>query len=279
MRTGERRSLILSNLADSGEVMIGDLASTLRVSEMTIRRDLELLELEGMARRVRGGAISTVSRSHEPPFEVRASQAVEQKRAIGRAAAALLRDGDTAIFDIGTTTLELARSLDRRRRLTVVTSSIRIAAELGSSNEVRVIVTGGTLRSGELSLVGPSAEDSFRELNCDVVFLGVGGFDAAKGLTEYNLDDARIKRAALGAARRCIVLADSHKLGRVALAHVAPLVATDTLVTDASPDHPTVIAAANMGIQLVHVTCGETVAELTPLSSLKGTALQEPDGA
>ena len=264
MRTHQRRTVIISHLADSGEVTITDLASDLGVSEMTIRRDLELLELEGLARRVRGGAISTVSRSHEPAFAVRAVDATAEKRAIGRAAAALLEDGDTAIIDVGTTTLELARNLHKHRRVTVVTSSILIAAELGHATDVRVIVTGGVLRHGELSLVGPSAEEPFRELNCDVAFIGVAGVDAEKGLTEYNLDDARIKRAALGAARRCIVLADRSKLGRVALALVARLSAVDTLVTDAPPEHPTVMAAASIGIQVVHVVPDPVATELAP---------------
>jgi DeoR/GlpR family transcriptional regulator of sugar metabolism len=249
-----RRAAIMSDLADSGEVAIADLARGFGVSEMTIRRDLELLELEGLARRVRGGAISTVSRSHEPPFAMRQSRAAEAKRGIGRAAAAMLEDGDTAIIDVGTTTLELARNLHRHRRLTVVTSSIPITAELGNTTEIRVIVTGGMLRHGELSLVGPMAEETLKELNCDVAFIGVAGVDATKGLTEYNLDDARMKRAAIGAARRCVVLADRTKLGQVALAMVAPMTSVDTLVTDAPPDHPTVLAAIEMGIDVVHVT-------------------------
>ena len=253
MKTHQRRSAILAHLSDEGEVTIAQLALELGVSEMTIRRDLELLELEGLARRVRGGAISTVSRSHEPPFAVRSARAQAAKRAIGAAAALLLEDGDTAIIDVGTTTLELARCLQRRRRLTVVTSSILVAAELGNATGIRVIVTGGTLRHGELSLVGAAAEDSFTELNCDVAFIGLAGVDAEKGLTEYNLDDARIKRAAIAAARRCIVVADRSKLGQVALAMVAPLSALDTLVTDAPPEHPTVVAAANMGVAVVHV--------------------------
>jgi DeoR family transcriptional regulator of aga operon len=249
-----RRAAITTQLADTGEVGIAELAGDFGVSEMTIRRDLELLELEGLARRVRGGAISTVSRSHEPPFAVRQTKSASAKRTIGRVAASMLEDGDTAIIDVGTTTLELARNLHRHRRLTVVTSSIPIATELGNSTEVRVIVTGGILRHGELSLVGPTAEESLEEFNCDVAFIGVAGVDGAKGLTEYNLDDARMKRAAIASARRCIVLADRTKLGQVALAMVAPLTSVDTLVTDAPPDHPTVLAAVETGIAVVHVS-------------------------
>jgi DeoR/GlpR family transcriptional regulator of sugar metabolism len=253
MKTTHRRSVIVSQLAERGEVTIADLATALDVSEMTIRRDLELLEMEGIARRVRRGAISTVSRSHEPTFAMRATRALEAKRAIGRAAAALIQEGETAFVDVGTTTLELARHLAKLRRLTVVTSSIRVAAELGQSVEISVIVTGGTLRHDELSLVGPPAEDPFAELNCDVAFLGVAGVDARKGITEDNIDDTRIKRPALASARRCIVLADRSKIGRIAFASVAPLSAVDTLVTDAPPDHPTVVAGVEMGVRVVHV--------------------------
>ncbi len=262
MTLHDRRAAILSALARSGDVGIAELASSLSVSEMTIRRDLELLENKGRLRRVRGGAISTVSRSYEPTFALRQGHARDEKAAIGRAAAALLADGETAILDVGTTTLEIARSLHGRRHITVVTPSIAIAAELGNEPEMRILVTGGVLRSGELSLVGAAAESTFKRLNCDVVFLGVAGVDAEKGLTEYNLDDASVKQAALVAARRCIVVADSSKLGRVALANIAPLTGIDVLVTDALPDHPSVAAIVAAGVELVHVSGHQVAVEV-----------------
>jgi DeoR/GlpR family transcriptional regulator of sugar metabolism len=218
---------------------------------MTIRRDLETLEADGLARRVRGGAISVVSRSYEPPLAVRATTASAAKAAIGAAAAELVNDGDTVVIDVGTTTLELARALHGRRGVTVVTASLPIAVELGNDPDIRVLVTGGQVRNGELSLTGGIAEDAFRALNCDLAFIGVAGVCATPGLTEYNPDDARVKRAAIGAARRSVVLADGSKLGRVAFATVAPLSAVDAVVTDTSAARQAVAELAAAGAEVI----------------------------
>jgi DeoR/GlpR family transcriptional regulator of sugar metabolism len=258
MATERRRREIQALLAKTGEVAIGRLAERLDVSEMTIRRDLEVLEGAGVARRVRGGAIATVSRGYEPPFDARVGSAQPAKVAIAEAATRFVRDGETAIVDVGSTTLELARRLRGRRGITVVTPSTLAALELANEPNMRVVVTGGIIRPGELSLVGDFAERAFAELNCDVVFLGVGGVDADKGLTEYNLDDTRVKRAALRAARRRVVLADATKLGRVCLATIAPLSEVDVLVTDAAPDHPVAEAAREAGAEVVSVDVPET---------------------
>jgi DeoR/GlpR family transcriptional regulator of sugar metabolism len=259
MATDRRRREIQALLAQTGEVAIGGLAEQLDVSEMTIRRDLEVLEEAGVARRIRGGAIATVSRGYEPPFDARVGSEQHAKVAIAKAAADCVRDGETAIVDVGSTTLELARRLRGRRGITVVTPSMLAALELANEPNMRVVVTGGIIRPGELSLVGDFAERAFSELNCDVVFLGVGGVDAEKGLTEYNLDDTRVKRAAIGAARRRVVLADATKLGRVCLATVAPLGEVDVLITDAAPNHPVAEAAREAGAEVVTVDVPETL--------------------
>jgi DeoR/GlpR family transcriptional regulator of sugar metabolism len=255
--TGQRRSAIQAVLAARGEVAIGEMASRFDVSEMTIRRDLETLEDQGVARRVRGGAISTVSRSYEPPFATRAVEAKAAKEQIAAAAARYVEYGETAILDVGSTTLELARCLHGRGGLTIVTPNVRASLELANEPNVRVILTGGIVRPGELSLIGDAAERTFAELNCDVLFLGVGGIHPEKGLTEYNLDDTRVKRAALRAASRCVALADATKLDRVCLATIAPLDEIDVLITDAGPGNPTVEAAREAGVEVVSVSVPE----------------------
>src|SRR5579875_788865 len=237
MTTTGRRGAIRGLLAERGEVAISALAAEFDVSAMTIRRDLEELEQRGIARRVRGGAISTVSRSYEPPFASRSAEASEAKRRIAAAAAAYVDYGETAILDVGSTTLALARHLRGRGGLTILTPSVHAAIELSGDPNTRVILTGGIVRPGELSLIGDLAERTFATLNCDVVFLGVGGVHPEKGLTEYNLDDTRVKRAAITAASRKVALADATKLGRVCLATIAPLHDIDVLITDAA-DHP-----------------------------------------
>ncbi len=257
MNTGARRGAMEALLAQRGEVGLAVLASHFDVSEMTIRRDLESLEERGMARRVRGGAISTVSRGHEPPFAVRAEEARHAKRLIARAAADQIEYGETGIVDVGTTALELAKCLRGRSGLTIVTPSMPAATELANEPNLRVILTGGTIRPGELSLTGDLAERTFGSLNCDVLFLGVGGIHPSKGLTDYSLEDSRVKRAALQAASRCVVLADASKLGRVCLASIAPLDELDVLITDASEEHEVVQLAREAGIEVIVVDAEE----------------------
>lgn len=255
MSKGRRRE-VAAVVASAGEVTYAELAERFGVSEMTMRRDLESLELEGLVRRVRGGAIPMVGRSQEPPLAERSRSALAAKQAIGKAAALLLDEGETAIFDVGTTTLECARALSGFKRLTVVTASLLVAQELANAPGITTLMTGGVLRPGEMSLIGHRAEDAFADLNCDTVFLGVAGVDTERGLTEYNLDDARVKQAALGAARRCVLLADQTKFGRVTFATVAPLTRVDVLITDASPDHPVVKGAVDAGVETILVVAG-----------------------
>ncbi len=229
---------------------VAELSRTAQVSDMTIRRDLEALERTGALRRVHGGAITAVSRSYEPPFALRAGRETEAKQRIGRLAASLLSEGDSAIVDVGSTTLELARALRDAERMTILTPSLRVADELADNAEIRLIVTGGTARPGELSLIGDLAERTFDDLRADVVFLGVGGVDTV-GLTEFNLDDARVKRAALRSARRCVALADATKLGRVAFARVCPLERVDMLVTDSSADPAALQPIRDAGVEVL----------------------------
>jgi DeoR/GlpR family transcriptional regulator of sugar metabolism len=247
----DRRQLAFETVSERGEVSVADLSRITGVSEMTVRRDLEALEREGLLRRVHGGATGAVSRSYEPPFALRRGHHGEAKARIGALAASLLSQGDTAVIDVGTTTLELARALKDNGGLTLLTPSLRVVDELAGNAEVRVIVTGGTVRPGELSLTGDLAERAFEALHCDTVFLGVGGVDSRAGLTEFNLDDARVKRAALATARRCVVLADASKLGKVAFAGVCPLERVDALVTDSGADDAALTPIRDAGVEVL----------------------------
>ena len=261
MDSKTRRSTIDERLRADGEASIVDLASYFGTSEMTIRRDLEVLELEGLARRIRGGAISVQSRSFEPPILQRAAQGAEAKRRIGIAAAGLVRENETVVLDVGTTVHEMAKALRGDLVITAITSSLLIATELATKPRVRTIVTGGVVRHGEMSLVGLRARASFDDLNCDAVFLGVAGLSDVRGLTEYNLDDADVKRSAMASARRKVVLADASKLGQVALVTFARARDVDLLVTDASSDHEVVRRLVDLDVEVLHV---EPSAKETP---------------
>ncbi|MHB8826627.1 MAG: DeoR/GlpR family DNA-binding transcription regulator [Acidimicrobiales bacterium] len=253
MDSKTRRGIIAERLRREGEASIAELAVHFGTSEMTIRRDLDLLEMEGFARGARGGAISVQSRSFEPPVLQRAAHQAEAKRRIGAAAAAMLRENETIVLDVGTTTHEMAKAIPETLSVTAITSSLLIATELASKPLVRTIVTGGVVRHGEMSLVGLRAINSFADLHCDAVFLGVAGVSEDAGLTEYNLDDADVKRAALASGRRKIVLADASKIGRVALVTIEPVSAIDVLITNASPDNEVIRRLRDQDVEVIHV--------------------------
>ncbi len=257
MNATQRRREIAELLAREGEATFAALAERYGTSEMTIRRDLDVLEREGLARHARGGAIFVHRRAFELPVHQRAADQAAAKAAIGAAAAAMVSPGETIILDIGTTTAAMAQALEKDLGVTVVTNSLLIANELAATPGVTTIVTGGTLRPGELALVGPRAQGSFAQYNCDTLFLGVAAV-AAVGVTEFNEDDALVKRAAIDAARRVVVLADATKLGRVTFANVAPLAEVDVLITDASPDHDVLRSARAEGVE---VMCVQSVKE------------------
>ena len=242
---------MFESLERHGEVSVAELSRVAGVSEMTIRRDLETLEREGAVRRVHGGAVSAVSRGYEPPYALRSTRNDEAKARIGAHAAGLVSDGETLVVDVGTTTLQFARALREASGLTVLTPSLRAAAELSANGGIRTIVTGGIARPGELSLIGDLAERAFGELHCDTVFLGAGGVSAPAGVTEFNLDDTRVKRAALASARRCVVRADASKLGKVALASVCPLERVDVLVTDSSAADEALEPIRDSGVEVL----------------------------
>ena len=248
---GARRALLEREIVRRGSLSVVAAAALVEVSEMTIRRDFDALDEAGRVLRVRGGAVARVSRAHEPPLAERAGRAGEAKRLIAAAAAALVDDGDTIILDVGSTALELAHALRGRSALTVLTASLPAALALADQPGIRVIVTGGIVRAGETSLVGALAERAFDGFNCDTLFLGVGGIDLAKGLTEFNPDDARVKQAAIASARQVVVLADEAKLGAVAFARIAPVTAAHVLVGDAPPHHPVAREVADAGVRYV----------------------------
>lgn len=251
VQASERHQLILRQLELDGRVYVSELSGRTGVSEMTIRRDLEALEQSGALSRVHGGAVPSQSQSYEPPFAARSTRNVEAKQRIGRAAAALLHDGETAILDAGTTTLEIARALRGRRNLRLLALSLHIADLLVDEPGLTVMVAGGIARPGERSLIGSLAERAFKDLSFDTLFLTVGGVDLQHGLSEYNLDDAAVKRAAFASSRRRIAVADASKLGKAAFARIAAIDELDVLVTDSDASPAFLDEIRNAGVEVV----------------------------
>ena len=236
--------MIMQALRQRSPVLVGELAAALDCSEMTVRRDLEALERDGGLRRVHGGAASVFLSAEETPYGIRALEASEAKATIGAAAAGLLSDGETVILDGGTTAMEVARALSNRR-MTVMPLALRPVFELHEYPGIKLLLPGGEVRPGELSLTGSLTEPAFALLRFDTCIMGPCGVDAKAGITTHLLAETAVKRAAAKAAQRVIAVADSSKLGRVAFGHVCDLDDIDIVLTDAGAD-PQVVDALRM---------------------------------
>ncbi|WP_406639860.1 DeoR/GlpR family DNA-binding transcription regulator [Amycolatopsis sp. WGS_07] len=249
----ERQRLIRECVVAHGEITFADLADEFDVSEMTIRRDIDVLAAAGSVRKVIGGAIA-IGKFAEPSFESRADHEAAGKQHIAEAVVGRLRARETVILDSGSTALAVARALKGSGLgLTVLTPSVLVAVELASEPDTTVLLAGGLVRPGELSLIGTDTVEWFARYNCDTFVMGVAGVAVTRGFTDYHRDESAVKRAAIAAADRLIVVADHTKLDRSHLVNIAPLDAAEILVTDGEPDHPVVAAAAQSGIEVVTV--------------------------
>ena len=236
MLARHRQSLILQAVRNDGSARVSDLTQQLGVSDMTIRRDLEVLAKDGLVEKVHGGAVLPGSHGgHEPGFEDKLVLERPEKTSIARAAAGLVRPGTAIAIAAGTTTFALAQCLLDVPGLTVVTNSLRVA-NLFSGNHspdvASVVLTGG-MRTASDALVGPVADLTIASLHFDTLFLGCPGLDPEVGLSTPNLAEAETNRALIKVARRVVVLADHTKWGVVSLASFAPVEKINVLVTDA----------------------------------------------
>jgi DeoR/GlpR family transcriptional regulator of sugar metabolism len=206
------------------------------VSEVTIRQYLDLLEKQGLLRRTHGGAMLTSKSNIEKPFKLEETSFCDEKERIAQAAIDMIPDGATIILDVGTTVTALARNLINKKNLTVITNGLNIATILENNPNVTVIVTGGTLRSKQHSLVNPFAQFILEKIYADIAFISVSGIAAEFGITNVNTAEAEIKALFAKSARQRIVLADSSKVGNISMAKICSLDAIDTLITDNQVD-------------------------------------------
>lgn len=246
-----RHQEILEVLHRDGRLEVRQLAEHFGVSTVTIRTDLEYLEQRGLLRRTRGGAVPAETKRFELPLEETRQVHAREKERIGHHAALMVRDGETIILDVGSTTTELAKALSPSlRNVVVITSGLNIALLLESHPGITVIVTGGTLRPLQHSLVNPYGTLLLQEINADKAFIGCNGVHPDKGFTNTNLQEAEIKRAMMEAARETIVLADHSKLMQVAAARIGPLEAAHLLVTDRKAKSEDLLALRQRGLEV-----------------------------
>ncbi|MBR2568627.1 MAG: DeoR/GlpR transcriptional regulator [Paenibacillus sp.] len=233
----ERKQYILEQLDSTGKVRVVLLAEQLQVSNETIRRDLAVLEEEERLRRVYGGAVKVQYETGEPPYQQRQVLHHEAKQKIGRCAAMLIQDGNTVYMDTGTTIHELARVLKGRKRITVITNSLTVASLLRDSLAQglfsgRIIILGGEISPDQQSVSGHLCLDMLRHFYVDKAFISVGGVSILTGISDYDMNDTVISKAAAANAKEVIVLADYSKMGIQAFCHITPLDQVDVVVCD-----------------------------------------------
>jgi DeoR/GlpR family transcriptional regulator of sugar metabolism len=238
-----------------GSATVAELAAALEVSDMTIRRDLAALAEKRLIEKVYGGAVLPRRSAIEPHFVAKRSLNAGAKEAIGARAVDLIRDGMTIALSAGTTTWQVAKQLDHRfHNLTFITNSMNVAMALEDNGWSSVVVSGGSFRTPSDALVGPFAVQTLRQLNADLLFLGVDSLDPSVGLTTPNIPEAETDRVLIAGARQVVVVvADSSKLGQVSLATFGSLDDVDVLITDTGADPSVLQSCRAAGLEVLVV--------------------------
>lgn len=231
----ERRNEILRRLSLSGRVIVSELSHDFSVSEETIRRDLEKLESEGLARKTYGGAVSPEKKEFDLPFNVRMSVNTAAKEKIAAGLTELVSDGDSIFLDASSTAIFAVKQLKDKKELTVITNSVEILLELSDMAGWNVISTGGLLREGTLSLVGSTALKTVQNHHVDLAIFSAAGLDMSFGVSETTEFNAGIKQAMIENSRRKILILDKTKFDRVSFVRVCTVSRIDALVTDERP--------------------------------------------
>ena len=242
---------ILDLVAERGSVTLQELVDTLGVSPATARRDLTELADQRLVLRTHGGA-RALDHGSELPVELRDTKFQDAKRAIARAVAARIpRERHAVALSGGTTTARVAVELAAHPLVTIVTNSLTIAELVRTHPQLRVVMTGGSLRPQSLELVGALAERTFGAVNIGTAILGADGIEAGAGVTTHDDTEARTNHAMVGSAQRTIVVADGSKVGRVTLAQMASLDQVDMFVTDSSADPGELARIRAAGVEVV----------------------------
>jgi DeoR family transcriptional regulator of aga operon len=245
-----RQQEIRELLEQHGKMTVRHLATCLAVSEATIRRDLQELQGAPGLERTHGGV--TLSTGVEPPVITRRRHNARSKLALAQRAAHEIVDGATIFIGSGSTMSYVAECVGDRRELNVITNAHNVAAEVASYPGATVTMTGGVLRKGEMSLLGPLTESTLSRLPFEVAFMSVRGVSLQHGLSNEFAPEASTDRLVVELAPRLIVVVEGHKLGHVAPIHIGSTSAIDLLITDADPDSDALAELLSSGVRVAH---------------------------
>lgn len=252
--TEDRRQQMLNFIRAKDFVRVQDLSREFRVSEVTIRSDLDILARDGSVRRVHGGVVAVLASRKETAFEERADSFAQEKRLIAKAAVDMLSPGDSVILDAGTTTMAIAHALADRSDLsglTVFTPGLNVALALERAiPRLQVVVTGGTLRPQQHSLVEPLNTLILQRVRATIAFMGCNGFDPQLGIMAASLPDAMLKQALIAAARRIIVVTDASKFTQSAVVSFCAYDEVDTILTAGPVDTDALALVRDAGVHV-----------------------------
>lgn len=228
----QRREKILDLLKEDGSAKVGNLSKLFKVTEVTIRQDLEKLESEGLIIKEHGGAFLKNAQDTVRNIALLNQDNLDKKSVIAKKCLEFIELGDTIILDSGSTTTEIAKHLIGFKRLTVITNALNIALLLGSETGIEVIMTGGEFKPPTLSLTGQKAADFFKGINVQKLFLATAGISLKSGLTYPSINDLVVKKAMIEAAETTYLVADSSKFGKSSFASLGALSLIDYIITD-----------------------------------------------
>jgi DeoR family transcriptional regulator, fructose operon transcriptional repressor len=250
----QRRQAILAEIRAKNAVSAEALARRYAVSVETIRRDLRSLQSQGLLERVYGGATKPSVRSTEGSFTARSTRNIGRKQAIAALAADLVQPDETLILDVGTTALEVAKALPESFRGRVLTNSVPVAMALAAREGVDLLLCGGQVRPGDAACWGAHAEAFFSEFYADRAFLGSGGVHPDAGLTDYYPAEVVVRRTIIAHSASSYVLADSSKLGVIAVHRVCPLDRLTAIITDDQENADEAAALRGAGIDVLQAS-------------------------
>ncbi len=248
----ERRNAILAKLSAEGKVIVADLSREFDVTEETIRRDLEKLDKDGLAKKTYGGAVLNENLNTDLPFNVRKRTNVALKQQIAEKIAQLIHDGDYIMLDASSTAIYVTKCIKDRKNITLITNSVEILMELADKGDWNILSTGGALKKGALSLVGTSAERMIRGFHVDLAVCSCKGIDINMGITDSNEKDSEIKQAIFAAAGQKILAVDSTKFDKISFVRVCEIGDVDTVVTDSAPADRWIEHCKEKNVQLIY---------------------------
>jgi DeoR/GlpR family transcriptional regulator of sugar metabolism len=232
MTAHHRREKILDLIKEDGSAKVADLARIFKVSEPTIRQDLEKLEIDGLVMKEHGGAYLKNVELNVRSFSLSHQENLDKKELIALKCLEFIEPGDTIILDSGSTTTEIAKKLKGFKQLTIITNALNIALLLGAEPGIEVVVTGGEFKPPTLSLTGQKAADFFEGINAQKLFLATAGISLKSGLTYPSISDLVVKKAMIDAAEMTYLVADSTKIGKTAFASLGALSLINYIITD-----------------------------------------------